>query len=45
MKLKKDTEVVFKGKMMILHAGVDYKHLPKDVTDQLPKSKPKEPKK
>ncbi len=44
MKLKKDTEVIFSGKPMILHAGVEYKNLPKYVLEQLPKSKPKEPK-
>lgn len=39
MKLKKDFEVIFKGKKMVLRAGVDYKNLPKEITEQIPKKR------
>lgn len=45
MKLRKDLEVIFKGKKMTLRAGVDYKNLPKEITDQIPKPRAKTAKK
>lgn len=43
MKLKKDFEVIFKGKKMVLRAGVDYKNLPKEITEQIPSPRAKKP--
>lgn len=41
MKVKEDTEIEFRGKKLVLRKGVDYKNLPKEIKDQLPKSRKK----
>lgn len=38
IKLKENTQVVWKGRTKTLFAGVEYRNLPKDVLDQIPTS-------
>ena len=39
MKVKEKITVTMRGKEITLVPGVDYKNLPKEVTDQLPKAR------